>query len=137
MKYQISEVGIHLRKQESKKTRFRPRNRSRKKESKHVLDQGSDQEKRKITLTVKKKRIKHALDPESDQEILFFLDHFIGRFLGQERVFFLFSFINSHLCKHFDGKSVRLVFNPFFRILVKIENSLKHWIKDNLHSMNY
>ena len=44
-----SEVGIYKRKQENKKTRFRPRKQSRKKERKHALDQESDQEKRKLS----------------------------------------------------------------------------------------
>ena len=50
-----------VRKQENKKTLFRPRNRKKK----HALDQESDQEK---TTTAKKKERKHALDQECDQE---------------------------------------------------------------------
>ena len=61
--YNWPEVGIYKRKQESKKTRFRPKKRPRKKEGKHTLDQEK-------TMTVKKKEIKQRvfLDQESDQE---------------------------------------------------------------------
>ena len=70
-----SEVGIYKRKQENKKTR------------KHTLDQESDQEKKDNG-----QEKKHALDQESDQEKNRKLSFFLDRFLGRERVFFLYSY---------------------------------------------
>ena len=88
LEHMLTEARIYKRKHESEKA------------SKHAFDQEIDQE--------KKKERKHTLDQESDQEkkkkLSFFLERFLGLFLGRERVFFLFflnflfSFINSHFC---------------------------------------
>ena len=62
-----------------------------------VNDQESDQEKRKTSdNSQEKKKRKHALDKESvkkKRKISFVLDCFLGRFLGQERVFFFSYFL--------------------------------------------
>ena len=90
-----SEVRIFKRKQESKKKRFGPRKRSRKKERKHALDQESFQEKSINDKGQEKKEIKHALDQESDQEKK--NSSFLGHFLGRDRVFFLFFLLSCFL----------------------------------------
>ena len=101
-------MGIYKRKQTSKKTtklafdQESDQEKKRKKERKHAVDQESDQEKKKRTITVKKKKKKkHPLDQESDQEkeknFPFFLVRFPGRFLGRERVFFLFFLLSCFL----------------------------------------
>ena len=64
------EVGIYKRKQEIKKKRQKE------------LDQESDRE--------KKQGRKQDLDQESDQEKKKVFSFFLGRFLGRERVFFIF-----------------------------------------------
>ena len=67
-----TELGIYKRKQDSKKTR------------KHDFDKESDQATKKKKESDKKK-----------DKLSFFLDRFLGRLLGRERINFLFFFLLS------------------------------------------
>ena len=71
---------------ENKKIQFRPRKRSTKIERKHALDQEADQEKKKKKHNGQEIKKVNTLSTKKTRKNFFFRD----RFLGRERVFFLF-----------------------------------------------